>query len=125
MERWKPEASFDLPHQGVTGEDLQSHQEEKQRTAESNEIVRKHFSPIAEFGMRSAELQNQKNSELSLEFALNHVRLRAVALNPTRFKAVMHPILNYVEFRTNHEPCMVHGVVHGGMPNGSWLIANI
>ena len=27
----------------------------------------------------------------------------------------MDPILNYVEFRTNHEPYMVHGVVHGGM----------
>jgi hypothetical protein len=25
----------------------------------------------------------------------------------------MHPILNYVEFRTNHEPYVVHGVVHG------------
>jgi hypothetical protein len=29
----------------------------------------------------------------------------------------MHPILNYVEFRTNHEPYMVHGVVHGGFRN--------
>jgi hypothetical protein len=29
----------------------------------------------------------------------------------------MHPILNYVEFRTNHEPYMVHGVVHGGVRN--------
>jgi hypothetical protein len=29
----------------------------------------------------------------------------------------MHPILNYVEFRTNHEPYMVHGVVHGGSQN--------
>jgi len=29
----------------------------------------------------------------------------------------MHPILNYVEFRTNHEPYVVHGVVHGGLPN--------
>jgi hypothetical protein len=27
----------------------------------------------------------------------------------------MHPILNYVEFRTNPEPYMVQGVVHGGM----------
>jgi hypothetical protein len=27
----------------------------------------------------------------------------------------MHPILNYVEFRTNHEPNMVHGVVDGEM----------
>jgi hypothetical protein len=26
----------------------------------------------------------------------------------------MHPILNYVEFRTNPEPYMVQGVVHGG-----------
>jgi hypothetical protein len=25
----------------------------------------------------------------------------------------MHPILNYVEFRTNPEPYMVQGVVHG------------
>jgi hypothetical protein len=25
----------------------------------------------------------------------------------------MHPILNYVEFRTNPEPHMVQGVVHG------------
>jgi hypothetical protein len=38
------------------------------------------------------------------ECALNHVRVRAA----------MHPILNYVEFRTNHEPYMVQGVVHGG-----------
>jgi hypothetical protein len=28
--------------QGITGEDFQSDQDEKQRTAESNEIVRKH-----------------------------------------------------------------------------------
>ena len=27
----------------------------------------------------------------------------------------MYSILNYVEFRTNHEPYMVHGVVHGGV----------
>ncbi len=27
----------------------------------------------------------------------------------------MYPILNYVEFRTNHEPYMVHGVVQGGV----------
>jgi len=27
----------------------------------------------------------------------------------------MHPILNYVKFRTNHEPNVVHGVVHGGV----------
>jgi hypothetical protein len=27
----------------------------------------------------------------------------------------MYPILNYVEFRTNHEPYMVHGVVHDGV----------
>jgi hypothetical protein len=25
----------------------------------------------------------------------------------------LNPILNYVEFRTNHEPYMVHGVVQG------------
>ena len=48
-------------------------------------------------------------------FALNHERFRAVALNPAWFRAAMYPILNYVEFRTNHEPYMVHGVVHGGV----------
>ena len=30
-----------------------------------------------------------------------------------RYTAAMHPILNYVEFRTNPEPYMVQGVVHG------------
>ena len=37
----------------------------------------------------------------------------------------MHPILNYVEFRTNHEPYMVHGVVDG-VPctrRGAWRIS--
>ena len=29
-----------------------------------------------------------------------------------RYTAAMHPILNYVEFRTNPEPYMVQGVVH-------------
>jgi hypothetical protein len=29
--------------------------------------------------------------------------------------AATHPILNYVEFRTNPEPYVVRGVVHGGM----------
>ena len=28
-----------------------------------------------------------------------------------RLRAAMHPILNYVKFRTNHEPNVVHGVV--------------
>ena len=42
------------------------------------------------------------------DFALNHVR----------FRAAMHPILNYVEFRTNHEPNVVHGVVHGELRIG-------
>jgi hypothetical protein len=37
------------------------------------------------------------------------------ALNHVRFGAAMHLILNYVEFRTNPEPYMVRGVVHGGM----------
>ena len=36
------------------------------------------------------------------------------ALDHVRFRAAMHPILNYVESWTNHEPYMVHGVVHGG-----------
>jgi hypothetical protein len=38
----------------------------------------------------------------------------------------MHPILNYVEFRTNHEPYMVHGVVHGGvrLPTGRQGLRN-
>jgi hypothetical protein len=36
----------------------------------------------------------------------------------------MHPILNYVEFRTNHEPYMVHGVVHGGFRNAELKIRN-
>ena len=48
-----------------------------------------------------------------MEFALHHLRCRAVALNPSWFRAAMHPILNYVKFRTNHEPNVVHGVVHG------------
>jgi hypothetical protein len=39
------------------------------------------------------------------------------ALNHVGFRAAMHPILNYVELRTNHEPYMVHGVVHGGVYN--------
>jgi len=34
----------------------------------------------------------------------------------------MHPILDYVEFRTNPEPYMVQGVVHGGMRTGSFGI---
>jgi hypothetical protein len=29
----------------------------------------------------------------------------------------MHPILNYVEFRTNPKPYVVRGVVHGGVGN--------
>jgi len=68
---------------------------------------RRHLLPTEgrKCGMRSADC------------ALNHVRFRALALNPTRFRAVMHPILNYIEFRTNHEPDVVHGVVHGGMRN--------
>jgi len=37
----------------------------------------------------------------------------------------MHPILNYVEFRTNHEPYMVHGVVHGGFANIQSEISNL
>gem|GEM_PF-655353 len=27
----------------------------------------------------------------------------------------MHPIMNYVEFRTNPKPYVVRGMVHGGM----------
>ena len=50
---------------------------------------------------------------------------RAVALNPAWFRAAMHPILNYVEFRTNHEPYMVHGVVHGGMKNEKEFILGL
>ena len=46
--------------------------------------------------------------------ALNHAGFRALALIPLWCRA-MHPILNYVEFRTNHEPNMVHGVVDGEM----------
>jgi hypothetical protein len=42
---------------------------------------------------------------MSSELALSHVRSRAA----------MHPILNYVKFRTNHEPNVVHGVVHSGV----------
>jgi hypothetical protein len=38
-----------------------------------------------------------------------------MALNPAWFRAAMYPILNYVEFRTNHEPYMVQGVVYGGV----------
>jgi hypothetical protein len=35
-----------------------------------------------------------------------------LALNPMGFKGeVLNPILNYVEFRTNHAPYVVHGVV--------------
>jgi hypothetical protein len=30
-----------------------------------------------------------------------------------RFRAAMHPTLDYVEFRTNPKPYMVQGVVHG------------
>jgi len=26
---------------------------------------------------------------------------------------ILHPILNYIEFRTNHAPYVVHGVVQG------------
>ena len=33
-------------------------------------------------------------------------------MHHVRCMAAMNPILNYVEFRTNHEPYMVHGVVH-------------
>jgi hypothetical protein len=46
--------------------------------------------------------------------ALNHAGFRALALIPLWCRA-MHPILNYVEFRTNHEPNIVHGVVDGEM----------
>ena len=46
VEPWKPGSCFDLAHQGIAGEDLQPHQEEKQRSAESNEIVWKHCQPI-------------------------------------------------------------------------------
>ena len=42
------------------------------------------------------------------------------ALNHVRFRAAMHPILNYVEFRTNPEPYVVRGVVHGGMRNSKY-----
>jgi len=44
------------------------------------------------------------------------------ALNHARFRAAMHPILNYLEFRTNHEPHMAHGVVHGGLLIADWKI---
>jgi hypothetical protein len=37
------------------------------------------------------------------------------ALNHVRFRAAMHPIMNYVEFRTNPKPYVVRGMVHGGM----------
>ena len=33
------------------------------------------------------------------------------AAYPVRYTAATHPILNYVEFRTNPEPYMVQGVV--------------
>jgi hypothetical protein len=42
MEGWKPRGPFDFTHQGITGEDFQPYQNEKQRAAESNKIVRKH-----------------------------------------------------------------------------------
>jgi len=44
---------------GITGEDFQSDQDEKQRTAESNEIVRKHVISY-EFGVGSSESQNEE-----------------------------------------------------------------
>jgi hypothetical protein len=33
------------------------------------------------------------------------------------FRTAMHLILNYIEFRTNHEPNVVHGMVPGA-PGG-------
>jgi hypothetical protein len=40
----------------------------------------------------------------------------------------MHPILDYVEFRTNPEPYVVRGVVHGGLRDlnqkEQWSIAH-
>jgi hypothetical protein len=36
-------------------------------------------------------------------------------LKHVRFRAAIHPILNYVEFRTNPKPYVVRGVVHGGL----------
>jgi len=45
--------------QGITGEDFQSDQDEKQWTAESNEIVRKHAISY-EFRVGSSESQNEE-----------------------------------------------------------------
>jgi len=33
-------------------------------------------------------------------------------LNHVGFRTAIYPILNYLEFRTNHAPYVVHGVVH-------------
>lgn len=49
------------------------------------------------------------------ECALNRGGFRARALNLAWFGAAMHPIMNYVEFRTNPKPYVVRGMVHGGM----------
>jgi len=43
------------------------------------------------------------------------MQISECALNHVRFRAAMNPILNHVGFRTDHEPYMVHGVVHGGI----------
>jgi hypothetical protein len=42
---------------------------------------------------------------------------RECALNHEKSRAAMRHILNYVAFRTNHEPYVVRGVVHGGVAN--------
>jgi hypothetical protein len=39
----------------------------------------------------------------------------AMFLNHVEFVAALNLILNYVKFRTNHEPNVVHGVVQGSI----------
>jgi len=45
VEGWKPGGSVNLSHGGITRKNLQSNQNEENRTAESNKKVRKHLSP--------------------------------------------------------------------------------
>jgi len=42
MEVCKPVDLADFPHQGMAGEDFQSHQEKEHRTTKSQEVVGKH-----------------------------------------------------------------------------------
>ncbi len=65
MEAWKPGGSSDLSNEGIPGQDFQSDENEEQRTAEANKIVRKHDQSSESQGARCKRQDKDLHSPLN------------------------------------------------------------